>query len=73
MTHQRANEIYAAHIASGGTDFDRSAIKSLMTGEEKDAIHKRWLEMLGSTSWNDAFFTFMSIDKLPPYMRLRIG
>lgn len=73
MTEARANEIY--NLAKGvktamgdGVPFD-----TFMTDEEKKVVYDKWLNLPGASCWNDAFFSFMSKDALPPYMRRRFS
>ena len=71
LTQQRADEIYAAHLASGQGDWNRTGLMNLVTHDENLAVRARWSRLPGTTCWFDAFTTFMSEDKLPPFMRLR--
>lgn len=73
MNQQRADEIYAAHLASGHGDWDRQRIETFLTDGEKKAVMSQWDKIAtvpggGNSCWADAFFTLMSPDKLPPYM-----
>ncbi len=72
FTTERADAAYAAYVASGHGDHDRKPIRTLITTAETVAIKLKWDTMSGQSCWMDAFFTFMTPDKLPPYMRGRL-
>jgi hypothetical protein len=71
LPQARADAIYAEHVASGGSDFNRTSVDKLITIDENAAVKSRWARMDGATNWRDAFYTFMTFEKLPPYAQVR--
>lgn len=73
LTQARADEVYAQYVASGQGDWNRTQPKELLSQAEQSAVNKRWGRLPGYTCWMDAFCTFLSDDKIPPYMQAMVA